>query len=96
MQKASPEELSLLYNKIDSRITIFNLGLKTIALNAKIKKNLSSHVARHSFSDIARKKGISVYGISAILKHSSIKVTQTYLNSLDIESMDNAMEQVFK
>jgi integrase len=95
MQKASPEELSLLYKKIESRISIFNQGLKTIALNAKIKKNLSSHVARHSFSDIARKKGISVYDISAMLKHSSIKVTQSYLNSLDIESMDNAMEQVF-
>jgi integrase/recombinase XerD len=57
MQKASPEKLSLLYKKIESRISIFNQGLKTIALNAKIKKNLSSHVARHSFSDIARKKG---------------------------------------
>jgi site-specific recombinase XerD len=95
-QKAKPELLSLLYKKIESRIVVFNAGLKMIAVKARIKKRISSHVARHSFADIARKKGISVYDISAMLKHSSIKITQAYLESLDIESMDNAMEKVFK
>ena len=95
-QKASPELLSNLYKKVESRITVFNSGLKHIASLANIKKKLTSHVARHSFADIARKKNISVYDISALLKHSSIKVTEGYLESLDFESMDNALDNVFK
>ena len=74
---------------------MFNAGLKIIALNAKIKKKLTSHVARHSFADLARKKGISIYEIKELLGHSSISVTQGYLKSLDNESMDKAMQAVF-
>ena len=95
-QKASPELLSLLFKKVESRITVFNAGLKLIAAKAHLKKKLTSHVARHSFADMARKKKISVHDISALLKHSSIKVTEGYLESLDFESMDNAMEAAYK
>ena len=94
-RKASPDMLELLYSKLESRISMFNAGLKIIALNAKIKKKLTSHVARHSFADLARKKGISIYEIKELLGHSSISVTQGYLKSLDNESMDKAMKAVF-
>lgn len=94
-RKASPDMLGLLYKKLESRISVFNSGLKIIALNARIKKKLTSHVARHSFADLARKKGISIYEIKELLGHSSISVTQGYLKSLDNESMDKAMESVF-
>lgn len=95
-QKASPELLAFMFNKIESRICIYNGGLKLIALKAKIKKSISSHVARHSFADMARKKGASIYDISKMLGHSNITVTQNYIKSLDIEAMDKAMEEVFK
>ncbi|MBK7638425.1 MAG: tyrosine-type recombinase/integrase [Saprospiraceae bacterium] len=54
-------------------------------------KKLTSHIARHSFADIARKKGISVYDISKALGHSSIAITEKYLASLD----DGAVTDVF-
>lgn len=94
-QRASPELLALLFSKLESRITIFNSGLKLLAAKGQIKKKLTSHVARHSFAEFARKKGLSVFEISAMLKHSSISITQKYLNSLDNESLDKSMEQVF-
>jgi integrase len=94
-QKASPELLAFLFKKIESRISLCNAGLKVIAMKAKIKKKISSHVARHSFAEMARKKKISVYDIMQMLGHSSISITQMYLKSLDLESMDSAMESVF-
>jgi len=95
-QKASPELLASLFSKIESRICICNAGLKVIAMKAKIKKKISSHVARHSFADLARKKNISVYDISQMLGHSDISITQSYLKSLDLESMDSAHQSVFE
>lgn len=94
-KKTSPELLAFLFKKIESRISIINGGLKDIAKMAKIEKSISSHVARHSFADIARKKDISVYDISKMLGHSDISVTQSYINSLDYKSMDEAMGSVF-
>ena len=92
--KTSPELLEKLLKRISANISLFNKGLKTLAGKAKIKKNLCTHIARHSFSDIARKK-VSVYDISKMLGHSDIKVTQAYLSSFDVEAMDKAMEEVF-
>jgi site-specific recombinase XerD len=94
-KKTSPELLAFLFKKIESRISIVNGGLKEIAKMAKIEKSISSHVARHSFADIARKKDISIYDISKMLGHSDISVTQGYIKSLDFESMDEAMGSVF-
>jgi site-specific recombinase XerD len=95
-QKASPELLAFLFKKIESKIALCNAGLKEIAVKAKIKKKLQNHISRHSFADIARKKGISIYDISKMLGHSDISVTQGYIKSLDVEAMDKAMEEVFK
>jgi site-specific recombinase XerD len=94
-QKASPELLAFLFKKIECKIAVCNAGLKEISFKAKIKKKLSNHVSRHSFADIARKKGISIYDISKMLGHSDISVTQGYIKSLDIEAMDEAMQTVF-
>lgn len=95
-RKASPELLKQLFDKVESRISVYNKGLKLIAINAKIKKNLTSHVSRHSFANLAMKKGNDVYEIKEMLGHSSVSVTQAYLAGLDLESLDKAMESVFK
>lgn len=77
-----------LHSQVSSKTTILNKYLKKIATLANIDKVLSSHIARHSFSDIARKRGASLYDISKLLGHSSIKITESYLASLDTESQD--------
>ena len=95
LQMASPELLAKLYRTLESKTTTVNIGLKKIAELLEIRKNLSSHIARHSFSDIARRKQINIYDISKLLKHSSVKTTEKYLNSLDTESEDSAMDTMF-
>lgn len=94
-QKANPELIASLFKKVESRIAICNKGLKELASQAKINKRLTNHIARHSFGDIARKKGISMYDISKLLGHSKVVITERYIESLDFESQDKAHESVF-
>jgi integrase/recombinase XerD len=85
-----------LHNQISSKNTIVNKNLKSIAKKIELKKVLSFHISRHSYSDVARKKGMNVFDISKSLGHSSLKITERYLGSLDSESLDSAMGKVFE
>jgi site-specific recombinase XerD len=53
-------------------------------------------MSRHSFADYARKMGIDMQTIRLMLGHSSLKVTEGYLNSLNDDMMDKAMGEMFK
>lgn len=88
--EANLKNPTVMHGQIASKTTIINKYLKKIAELAGIDKPLSSHIARHTFSDIARKRGASLYDISKLLGHSSIKITEGYLASLDTESQDEA------
>lgn len=83
------------YNLVSSKTAIVNKYLKKIAELSGIEKPISTHIARHSFSDIARKKKTNIYDISKMLGHHSIKITEAYLASLDLESEDEAMNSVY-
>jgi integrase/recombinase XerD len=83
-----------LFNYISSKTALVNKYLKKIAILADIEKPLTTHIARHSFSDIARKKKASIYDISKLLGHSSIKVTEIYLASLDLDSQDETLKSI--
>jgi len=89
---ATPRKL---LNAISSQNALVNKYLKKIARRANLTCNLSFHVSRHSFADIARQKGWDVYLISKALGHSSIKVTENYLKSFDAEALDNEMDALF-
>lgn len=84
-----------LFNQVSSKNALINKYLKIIAIKAKISKNLSFHIARHSFADNARKQGASVYDISKALNHSSIRITERYLASFDCEAKDNLLNKMF-
>lgn len=94
LEKASPELLSKLSRDIAVQVTIFNRGLKKVALMAGIEKKITSQTARHSFAGIASEK-ISVYEIHKIFGHSGFRVTEVYLKNPGQDTLDNAMESVF-
>lgn len=80
-----------LMNQISSKNTIINKNLKDLAKAVGISKPISFHIARHSFSDISRKKGADIYSISKALNHSSINITEAYLASFDQGSVDDLL-----
>jgi site-specific recombinase XerD len=82
----------VLFNQVSAKTALVNKYLKKIAALAEVKKNLTTHIARHSFSDIARKNNVSIHDIKNILGHSSIKITEGYMSNFDLESQDNAMK----
>jgi integrase len=85
---------------------LLNKQLKVIAVMAGLSKSrkpdpdagdvvLTMHVARHSFADMARQSGWSVYDISRALRHSSIGVTETYLSTIDERAVDKGLDELF-
>lgn len=90
---ASDREASL---QISKKNALFNKYLSKIRKKANIQKKLSTHVARHTFSDLARKSGWEVYDISKALGHSNLRTTQEYLEEMDQDRLDKKMRGLFK
>ncbi|MDP1728282.1 MAG: site-specific integrase [Bacteroidota bacterium] len=55
-----------------------NVYLKTLADLAGIKKNLSHHIARHTFATFLLNKGVPIEIVSKLLGHTSLRTTQIY------------------
>lgn len=80
---------------VSSQNAVHNKYLKEIARRAGIQCVLTMHVARHSFADLARRRGWSVYDISKALRHSSLSVTERYLAGSDPDAMDALIKTLF-
>lgn len=78
-----------------SKTAIANRALKELAELAGIEENISTHVARHSFANYARKQGMSLYSISKAMGHSKLATTEQYLQSFDEEMLDGEMDELF-
>ena len=82
--------------KVHSKTAGVNAKLKDLAKQAGIEINLTTHVARHTFADLARRKSKgNVYAVSKALGHSKIQTTQTYLRDFDQDAEDDLMNDVF-
>jgi site-specific recombinase XerD len=72
----------------------YNAYLKEIASVCGIKKNLSTHLARHTFATtVTLSKGVPIESVSKMLGHRSLKTTQIYAKVLD-EKVEKDMEKL--
>lgn len=75
-----------------------NSYLKEIADMCEIKKNLTFHMARHTFATtVTLSNGVPIESVSKMLGHRSIKITQHYAKVLDRklgEDMDILRERL--
>ena len=88
------------YNQMSSKTTIYNKQLKKLQERCGIKKNLTSHLSRHSYTglmiEITNK---DIYTISKSLGHSNISTTENYVsNFLDerVERENDVLDKSFK
>ena len=65
-------------NAISSATAIINKQLKRIAKKTGINKNLSTHVARHTFATMLITKDVNLMVVRDLLGHGDIRVTQVY------------------
>ena len=61
----------------------FTQKLKDWVAKAGIKKNVSFHVARHTFATLALGNGADLFTVSKLLGHTKITTTQIYAKVLD-------------
>jgi len=85
----------VLEKKVSSNNAMVNVALKKLALKAGIKKNVSFHIARHSFAYIAYEKTKNLVWVQSLLMHSNLKDTQTYLTELGHTNLNHAMQIIF-
>ena len=74
-----------LYTYINSRIFGYNTLLDKIGKELDLPIKLTSYVARHSYATQLLRSGIPLPMISKALGHSTIQMTQNYLNLNDFD-----------
>lgn len=99
--KSVPENKWIWQDTKDRLNVKINREIKAICTKAGIEKNVSFHIARHSFASLLknfqRENGISdIYLIQKALGHSDIKTTQMYLGSLDDDDVNEQVTKMFK
>ncbi len=82
------------YREYQNALRRYNLHLHKLSELLKLKTNLTSYVARHSWATAAYHEGIPVAVISESLGHASEKVTYTYLASFDNRTLKRANRKI--
>ena len=72
---------------------VLNKFLKRIAEECGIEKNLSNHIARHTFGNIAGDK-IHPLMLQKLYRHSDLKTTLNYQANFIHKEADEALESV--
>lgn len=78
----------------ESALRIQNKRLKRLAILVGLKKEITTHVARHSWATIAKHQNLPLWVISEGLGHSTQKMTYTYLASFERSVLDQANESI--
>ncbi|TCZ73274.1 site-specific integrase [Flaviaesturariibacter aridisoli] len=80
---------------VNSRLTMVNKYLRELAKYTNICKKLTTHVARHTFTDMAlQATGGNIYDVQKSLGHTSVKTTELYSRQLVNYQRKNLTEQV--
>lgn len=76
------------------RAQYVRLMLHRLARAAGVEKRVHPHALRHTFADELRRAGVDIVTISKLLGHSSIAVTDRYLDHLTNHQAIAALEAV--
>ncbi len=80
-------------NKIGSITTMINKNLKKVSKKLDIIP-FTTHYARHTFATISQDMGVDIYTLMKWLNHSSVKITEGYINSLDNSRLNDHSEKM--
>ena len=64
-----------------------NMYLKELADICGIRKNLSTHTARHTFATLTLASGATIDNIAKMLGHANVNMTRHYAKVLDTSIM---------
>jgi len=93
LKKADFSDSKDIHAKIRTATRKFNKHLKTIGKDLGITKKITTHIARHSFGNIAGDK-VSPQMLQKLYRHSSIMTTMGYQSNFIHTDTDEALESV--
>jgi integrase len=73
------------YELIELFIRSINEWMDKIRIKLKIERRVSTYVARHTFSTVMKRSGVSTEFIQEALGHTDIRTTENYLDSFEKE-----------
>lgn len=79
----------------NSATTRINLALKKVAALARVKKNLSTHIGRHTFASRLLRSDQNLAVIRKLLGHASVRTTEIYAKAMNSQ-MDDAIDALNK
>ncbi len=93
LRMVDPKDAKTLRTRIKTVTRTCNRHLKKIALEVGITKNLSMHIARHSFGNISGSK-IPIQMLQKLYRHSSVTTTIIYQSNFMQDEVDDALDKV--
>lgn len=93
LRTANFEDPKSVQTRVNTSTRKFNRHLKNIAEIAGIEKNLSCHIARHTFGNISGNK-IPVQILQKLYRHSDIRTTINYQSNFIHKDEDDALDSV--
>lgn len=83
---------ALQYKRLTGTRAYYNKLLKIVQEQCKVSINLTSHVARHTYSQLLIENDVNLQDVSYSLGHMHISTTQTYVAKLPSKNIDNFNE----
>ncbi len=93
LKEAKSDDKEDLFRKSRNAARLMNKWLKRIAQQTGIDKNLSNHISRHSFGNIAGEK-IHPLMLQKLYRHSNLKTTINYQANFINKEADEALDKV--
>lgn len=82
------------FNALGGASAVYNKQLKVLQKEAKIACNLTSHQARYGYTNLLLDSGGDIYDISKSLNHSSLSITEGYLQTFNIKKIDGVNQKL--
>lgn len=93
LKKADMNDAKDVFTKIRNATKLLNKYLKRIATMCEIDKNLSNHIARHTFGNIAG-DAIHPLMLQKLYRHTDLKTTINYQANFIHKEADDALKSV--
>jgi integrase len=87
------EREQAIYKQLTKQI---NKYVNLICKEIRINKNVTTYFARHSFATVLKRSGAKIEMISELLGHSSVDVTESYLDSFEKDQIQKETDVLTK
>lgn len=84
-----------LMSRVEAATAYINKHLVPIGQRLGINARVTTHQARHSFAETARRSTTDLYTISKAMGHSDLKTTENYFSSTDHTAVSKLVSSIF-